>query len=122
MSSIPFGDVGSRVKLKGTETSTSSSGSFVRFEDRYESIEEVQDALRAAQLESSEIIIAVDFTKSNEHTGKHSFGGANDDNSSDESHCASPNFIAECAHRCQLLLDWHVQTLCLESLMHMRPL
>lgn len=43
--------------------------------DKFESIEEVQDALRGAGLESSEIIVAVDFTKSNEQTGAQSFGG-----------------------------------------------
>lgn len=44
--------------------------------DKYESVEEVQDALLAAELESSEVIVAVDFTASNEDSGKESFAGA----------------------------------------------
>lgn len=48
---------------------------FARIRDRFESIEEVQEALRGAGLESSEVIVAVDFTKSNEQTGARSFGG-----------------------------------------------
>uniref|UniRef100_K3WAJ1 VWFA domain-containing protein n=1 Tax=Globisporangium ultimum (strain ATCC 200006 / CBS 805.95 / DAOM BR144) TaxID=431595 RepID=K3WAJ1_GLOUD len=43
--------------------------------DRYETIEEVQHDLRKAGLESSNLILAVDFTRSNEWTGKRSFGG-----------------------------------------------
>lgn len=49
---------------------------FETIRDRFESIEEVQEALRGAGLESSEVIVAVDFTKSNEQTGARSFGGA----------------------------------------------
>eukprot|EP00892_Ulva_mutabilis_P002223 jgi/Ulvmu1/12000/UM083_0013.1 len=43
-------------------------------QDRFETIEAVQEALRKAGLESSELIICVDFTKSNESNGK-CFGG-----------------------------------------------
>eukprot|EP01025_Chloroclados_australasicus_P023392 TRINITY_DN2372_c1_g1_i5.p1 TRINITY_DN2372_c1_g1~~TRINITY_DN2372_c1_g1_i5.p1 ORF type:complete len:344 (-),score=36.83 TRINITY_DN2372_c1_g1_i5:659-1690(-) len=43
--------------------------------DQYTSLEQVQQALRRNGLESSNLILAVDFTKSNEWTGKHSFGG-----------------------------------------------
>ncbi|EFJ43779.1 hypothetical protein VOLCADRAFT_119008, partial [Volvox carteri f. nagariensis] len=43
--------------------------------DRFNSVEEVQDALRKGGLESSNLIVALDFTKSNEWTGKRSFGG-----------------------------------------------
>jgi len=39
-------------------------------EKRYESIEDVQQALRRTGLESSELIIGIDFTKSNEWTGE----------------------------------------------------
>ena len=38
-------------------------------------MEELQTALRTAGLESSNLIIGVDFTKSNTWTGKNSFGG-----------------------------------------------
>eukprot|EP00873_Tetraselmis_striata_P025105 jgi/Tetstr1/445369/TSEL_033167.t1 len=43
--------------------------------DRFGSMAEVQDALRANGLESSNLIIGIDFTKSNEWTGKWSFKG-----------------------------------------------
>ncbi|KAG0621458.1 hypothetical protein M758_3G021300 [Ceratodon purpureus] len=43
--------------------------------DNYSSVEEVQRALRDAGLESSNLIVGIDFTKSNEWTGKNSFGG-----------------------------------------------
>ncbi|GIL76913.1 hypothetical protein Vretimale_8622 [Volvox reticuliferus] len=43
--------------------------------DRFANVEEVQDALRKGGLESSNLIVSVDFTKSNEWTGKRSFGG-----------------------------------------------
>lgn len=43
--------------------------------DQYESIEEVQDGLRKAGLESSQMVLGIDFTKSNEWTGKDSFNG-----------------------------------------------
>ncbi|PNH12164.1 E3 ubiquitin-protein ligase, partial [Tetrabaena socialis] len=43
--------------------------------DNYTSLEQVQDDLRRRGLESSNLIVAVDWTKSNEWTGKHSFGG-----------------------------------------------
>ncbi|KAK4490649.1 hypothetical protein RD792_001340 [Penstemon davidsonii] len=41
--------------------------------DKFNSLEEVIDALREAGLESSNLILGVDFTKSNEWTGKQSF-------------------------------------------------
>jgi E3 ubiquitin-protein ligase RGLG len=37
-------------------------------------VQEVQQALGASGLESSNLIVGIDFTKSNEWTGKHSFG------------------------------------------------
>ena len=40
-------------------------------------MEDVRKALRQAGLESSQLIVAVDFTKSNEWTGEVSFGGKN---------------------------------------------
>ncbi|KAG0614459.1 hypothetical protein M758_6G178600 [Ceratodon purpureus] len=43
--------------------------------DNYRSVEEVQQALLHAGLESSNLIVGIDFTKSNEWTGKQSFGG-----------------------------------------------
>ncbi|KAJ7529821.1 hypothetical protein O6H91_15G067800 [Diphasiastrum complanatum] len=43
--------------------------------DEYTSLDQVQEALRKAGLESSNLIVGIDFTKSNEWTGKHSFNG-----------------------------------------------
>eukprot|EP00736_Rhodelphis_marinus_P005067 Rmarinus@m.28204 len=43
--------------------------------DKYETYEQVQQALREAGLESCNLIISVDFTKSNEWTGSKTFGG-----------------------------------------------
>jgi E3 ubiquitin-protein ligase RGLG len=48
---------------------------FCPIRDSFESIEEVQEALRKAGLESSNLVIGVDFTISNTTAGKHSFGG-----------------------------------------------
>eukprot|EP00002_Diphylleia_rotans_P040546 TRINITY_DN963_c0_g1_i4.p1 TRINITY_DN963_c0_g1~~TRINITY_DN963_c0_g1_i4.p1 ORF type:complete len:336 (+),score=78.10 TRINITY_DN963_c0_g1_i4:78-1085(+) len=47
------------------------------FRDRFETLEELQAALQKAGLESSNLIIGVDFTKSNTWTGKQTFGGKN---------------------------------------------
>jgi hypothetical protein len=43
--------------------------------DSFADLPSLQAALRRAGLESSNLIVAVDFTKSNEWTGKHSFAG-----------------------------------------------
>ena len=42
--------------------------------DQYSTMEEVQHALRAAGLESSNLIVGIDYTRSNEWTGAKSFG------------------------------------------------
>ena len=49
--------------------------SFVAIADKYTTLEQVQAGLRKAGLESSNLIIGVDFTKSNQWTGKDTFGG-----------------------------------------------
>ncbi|CAA6670114.1 unnamed protein product [Spirodela intermedia] len=54
---------------------TEKSKRYARIDDNYDSIEQVKEALRNAGLESSNLIIAVDFTKSNEWTGEKSFEG-----------------------------------------------
>ncbi|KAK7364835.1 hypothetical protein VNO80_13579 [Phaseolus coccineus] len=46
---------------------------YSRIEDNYNSIDEVTEALARAGLESSNLIMGIDCTKSNEWTGKHSF-------------------------------------------------
>ncbi len=48
---------------------------FFTIRDNYGSIEEVQQGLREAGLESSNLIIGIDFTKSNTWTGQKSFEG-----------------------------------------------
>jgi len=66
-----------------SSSSGASSGSrappaktgFRAIADQFKTMEEVQDALRKSGLESSNLIIGVDFTKSNEWTGKNTFGG-----------------------------------------------
>mmetsp|Transcript_32811 Transcript_32811/g.74999 ORF Transcript_32811/g.74999 Transcript_32811/m.74999 type:complete len:279 (-) Transcript_32811:492-1328(-) len=51
------------------------SPTFAPILDRFETLEEAQKALRTAGLESSNLIIGIDFTKSNTWTGEKSFGG-----------------------------------------------
>uniref|UniRef100_A0ACD5ZMN6 Uncharacterized protein n=1 Tax=Avena sativa TaxID=4498 RepID=A0ACD5ZMN6_AVESA len=46
---------------------------FANFGDDYHTLEQVTDALSHAGLESSNLIVGIDFTKSNEWTGKVSF-------------------------------------------------
>lgn len=46
---------------------------YSRIDDNYNSLEQVTDALARAGLESSNLIVGVDFTKSNEWTGARSF-------------------------------------------------
>eukprot|EP00286_Rhodomonas_abbreviata_P019728 CAMPEP_0181309400 /NCGR_PEP_ID=MMETSP1101-20121128/11992_1 /TAXON_ID=46948 /ORGANISM="Rhodomonas abbreviata, Strain Caron Lab Isolate" /LENGTH=275 /DNA_ID=CAMNT_0023415879 /DNA_START=93 /DNA_END=920 /DNA_ORIENTATION=- len=62
------GNTGPSGKGKGTP-------SFFKIADNYNSIEEVQAALRGVGLESSDLILGIDFTKSNTWTGAKSFGG-----------------------------------------------
>ncbi|KAF7135353.1 hypothetical protein RHSIM_Rhsim08G0180000 [Rhododendron simsii] len=46
---------------------------YSKIDDNYSSLEEVTDALARAGLESSNLIVGIDFTKSNEWTGARSF-------------------------------------------------
>ena len=48
---------------------------FRRIPDQYETIDEVTRELRKAGLESCQLLVGIDFTKSNEWTGERSFGG-----------------------------------------------
>ncbi|KAF7075207.1 hypothetical protein CFC21_079998 [Triticum aestivum] len=48
---------------------------YSRIADDFRSVEQVTDALAQAGLESSNLIVGIDFTKSNEWTGKFSFHG-----------------------------------------------
>lgn len=60
---------------KKTSGSGSESSTFWAIPDQFESITEVQDALRAAGLEASQLILGIDYTKSNTWTGAKTFGG-----------------------------------------------
>jgi len=64
----------SQPKNKGAKYAVPS---FAAIPDRYRTLEEVQEALRKAGLESSNLIIGIDFTKSNTWNGKPTFGGNN---------------------------------------------
>ncbi|KAJ3681181.1 hypothetical protein LUZ60_015670 [Juncus effusus] len=46
-------------------------------EDRFNSVDQVKEELQKAGLESSNLIVGIDFTKSNEWTGRNSFNGMN---------------------------------------------
>jgi len=59
------------------QSSGSKKGAFVAIKDQFKTLEQVQDALRTAGLESSNLIIGIDFTKSNTWNGKNTFGGQN---------------------------------------------
>ncbi|EPS60918.1 hypothetical protein M569_13882, partial [Genlisea aurea] len=48
---------------------------YSRIADNYNSLDQVSEALARAGLESSNLIIGIDFTKSNEWTGKNSYNG-----------------------------------------------
>ncbi|GJM92132.1 hypothetical protein PR202_ga08566 [Eleusine coracana subsp. coracana] len=48
---------------------------YSRIADDYHTVDQVTDALAQAGLESSNLIVGIDFTKSNEWTGKFSFHG-----------------------------------------------
>eukprot|EP00210_Caulerpa_lentillifera_P001960 g1881.t1 len=70
----------SRTRRKSSTTpAAQSSGTqqsnFHPVLDKYESPQELQDALKDADLKIPQLIVGVDFTKSNEWTGKTSFDG-----------------------------------------------
>lgn len=51
-----------------------AASTFHAIPDQFETLEQVQEALREAGLEASNLIVAVDFTRSNEYSGKRVFG------------------------------------------------
>jgi len=54
-----------------------ASNSFRSFAHTYRTIEEVQEGLRKAGLESSNLILGLDYTKSNTWNGQYTFAGQN---------------------------------------------
>jgi E3 ubiquitin-protein ligase RGLG len=52
-----------------------SAKTFTSIRDNYSNVHQVQQALRKAGLESSDLIVGIDFTKSNTWQGKKTFGG-----------------------------------------------
>ena len=59
---------------KGVETNPETQR-FQKIPDKFNTIEEVQKALRQAGLEACQLIVGIDFTKSNTWTGEVSFNG-----------------------------------------------
>ncbi|CAI9784000.1 unnamed protein product [Fraxinus pennsylvanica] len=65
-----------RLNIRGNSmysNGTKLPSKYRRIDDNYKSLEKVKEALAQSGLESSNLIIGIDFTKSNEWTGKHSF-------------------------------------------------
>jgi len=60
---------------RGHRVKRNPFGSFVAIADRFKTFPQVQEALREAGMESCELIVGIDFTKSNEWTGKRSNEG-----------------------------------------------
>ncbi|KAM5586909.1 hypothetical protein ABKV19_005706 [Rosa sericea] len=58
---------------KAAHTVTQKKHKYAYIPDNFTSIEQVTDALKKEGLESSNLIVGIDFTKSNEWTGKKSF-------------------------------------------------
>lgn len=59
----------------GAQLGRKFSRKYSHIADKYVSLDQVQRELGVAGLESSNLIVGIDFTKSNEWTGKHSFNG-----------------------------------------------
>ena len=74
-----MGSGSSKKGNSGSKGSSNSSNSgknfFYTIQDKYTSIDQVQAALRKCGLESSNLIIGVDYTKSNTWEGAKTFGG-----------------------------------------------
>jgi len=62
-------------KSKGKRTKKTKRKRCKRIKDKYTTIKQVQAALRRAGLESSDLVMCVDFTKSNTYNGIETFNG-----------------------------------------------
>ena len=62
-------------KSKGKRTKKTKRKRCKRIKDKYTTIKQVQAALRRAGLESSDLVMCVDFTKSNTYNGMETFNG-----------------------------------------------
>jgi hypothetical protein len=62
-------------KSKDKSKNKSKKYNFYKIDDKYRTYEELQNGLREKGLESSQLVLAVDYTKSNEWTGKKTFNG-----------------------------------------------
>jgi len=72
-----MGNSSSHKNDKSKSKGTPKIPSFSAIPDKYRTLEDVQQALREAGLESSNLIVGIDFTKSNTWSGKNTFGGLN---------------------------------------------
>lgn len=70
-----MGNCGSADASARDQKAKAATRKFEAIRDRFETIEEVQKGLRESGLESSDVILAIDLTKSNEWSGTDSFGG-----------------------------------------------
>jgi E3 ubiquitin-protein ligase RGLG len=70
-----MGNLFERCASKQRHKASESEYKFSRIPDKYQSIEQVQEALREAGLEHSNLIVGVDFTRSNTWAGKATFNG-----------------------------------------------
>lgn len=61
--------------MGGCSSTTSASPSFSFIPNQYESFAELTEALRGAGLESSNLIVGIDYTKSNQWSGNKTFSG-----------------------------------------------
>jgi hypothetical protein len=62
-------------KSKPTSKDELDAKKFFPIKNTYETLSQVQDGLKEAGLESSNLIVGIDFTASNEDTGRISFNG-----------------------------------------------
>jgi E3 ubiquitin-protein ligase RGLG len=70
-----FGYPDSEQQAAAQRSATQAKYRFETIRDNYKSIQEVQQALREAGLESSNLIVGIDFTGSNAVSGEKSFDG-----------------------------------------------